>query len=132
MKKIDFAAQTLVFLTAIGLLIYAMFEDESIMLLMYLQMLLGGLQLLSWLISIIGIGIGNADSRIKKGYIIYTIAVAAFFLIWYVGSHLNIDETMAYTFIFGPPWIIALYYYHLCYLKLKIQKNREHSFLDLN
>ena len=98
--------------------------------LVLVQLFLGGWQLLSYVISLTGII--RADKRIKKCYLNYTIVVAIYFLIWYLYNFFRIETDLAGIYIFGPPWIIGLYYYYTCNLKLKIQREREHSFLDLN
>lgn len=129
MKKFDFAVQSITFITAIGLLAVSAIQNDMIGFLSLVQLFLGGWQLLSYLVSLFTIA--HADYQVKSKYLNYTMAVVAYFLIFYLNSFFDFDRDIKMLYLFGPPWIIALYYYHACYLKLQIQKSGQ-SFPGIN
>ncbi len=128
MKKIDVIIQMLFFLAAIGLLIYAIWENEAYMMIMILQFWLGVWQILSFLISLLTIK--RFSESIKSGYINYAASVFIYLVIGFAGSVIRIDETYTMLYVFGPPWLIALYYFRLCILKMKFKKE-DHSFISI-
>ncbi|MEO8148461.1 MAG: hypothetical protein ABI723_12525 [Bacteroidia bacterium] len=130
MKKFDFAVQSITLITVVGLLLSSVFQNDMIGFISIVQFFLGAWQVLSCLVSLTQIK--NADNRIKERYITYVVAVVVYFLPILFNNYLQVEGPLSMLYLFGPPWIIALYYYNICYLKLKIQKEKAHSFLDLN
>lgn len=128
MKTTDVIIQSLFLLTAIGLLIYSAWETEAFMMIMILQFWLGAWQILSFLISLLSIK--RFSESIKAGYIYYAATVFIYMVIGFAGSLIRIDETYTMLYLFGPPWLIALYYYRLCILKMKFKKE-DHAFLSI-
>lgn len=129
MKKFDFVIQSIVFITAISITAYSIFHNDMLSILALVQLFLGGWQLLSWFISIIGIG--KAKTSIRTGYTSYTLSVVVYFIICFAGSQMDVDGQIVMIYLFGPPWIIGTYYYYLTYQMIQTKRNEQHSFLDI-
>jgi len=107
MKYIDFGIQTIIFIFALGLLGITIANRESLMAILYAQLLLGPWQLLSSLISVC------SRSDFHKEKRIHLFTSIGYLIVLFSDPDLP-SELVAYLYTI-PAWLLAIYYYYLTY-----------------
>lgn len=130
MKKFDFIIQSAAFITGIGILLISLFSSGSIGFITLLQLFIGAWQVLSFLFSLLFF-LRNYTTTIVNMFRNYAIGLLVYGAPFLLRNYIHISNELNLCYLFGPPWILAFYYYYICYLKLKPENRISHSFLDI-
>ena len=122
-KYIDFSVQTLLFVAVLVILIGRLGGSDTLLLVLWMQLLIGPWQVLS---SVISVGV---RARMYKPKTIHLIISALYLTVLFSFPLSMYSPVLARIIFMVPAWILAIYYFVLTCLATFQRRGRQSSFL---
>jgi hypothetical protein len=123
MKYIDFSVQSLFFITVLVILTVPVGGSDRLLLVLWMQLLVGPWQLLS---SVISVGRGLRLYHLK---VIHLVVSAIYLTMLLIIPYNELPASGVKTILMVPAWSLAIYYYALTTKATFREPSRQSSFL---